>query len=177
MGITRVRRIHLEHDAGAPVPGAAPLEGLVFEALPECPPALYRWLYAETGRAWRWTDRLSWTDAQIAEHLADPRVTIVLLRQGPLPVGWAQLQRHDERTIEIVYFGLLPWMLGRGLGSWFLETVMAAGYARGAERVILNTCTLDHPAALPNYLARGFREVRDEWYEVDDIPADGGLRS
>jgi hypothetical protein len=35
----------------------------------------------------------------------------------------------------------------------------------GADRVLVNTCTLDHPQALPNYLARGFEVVRKrtEW--------------
>jgi hypothetical protein len=32
------------------------------------------------------------------------------------------------------------------------------------ERVWLHTCTLDHPAALPNYLKRGFRPIREEVY-------------
>jgi hypothetical protein len=32
----------------------------------------------------------------------------------------------------------------------------------GTSRVILNTCNLDHPKALANYLARGFREYRTE---------------
>jgi hypothetical protein len=30
--------------------------------------------------------------------------------------------------------------------------------------VWLHTCTLDHPAALPNYLKRGFRSTRQEEY-------------
>jgi hypothetical protein len=34
-------------------------------------------------------------------------------------------------------------------------------------RVWLHTCTLDHPAALANYLGRGFQVTRSEHYEVD----------
>jgi hypothetical protein len=37
----------------------------------------------------------------------------------------------------------------------------------GPKRVWLHTCTLDHPNALPNYLARGFTPYRTETYEVD----------
>jgi hypothetical protein len=33
--------------------------------------------------------------------------------------------------------------------------------------VWLHTCTLDSPHALPNYLARGFREFRKEIYQAD----------
>jgi hypothetical protein len=36
--------------------------------------------------------------------------------------------------------------------------------------VILNTCTLDSPRALPNYLARGFTIVREDRY-VTTLPA------
>ena len=32
----------------------------------------------------------------------------------------------------------------------------------GARRVWLHTCTLDNPAALPNYLKRGFVPVKTE---------------
>ena len=31
-------------------------------------------LYAEVGRAYHWTDRLSWTDQQVSAHIADPAV-------------------------------------------------------------------------------------------------------
>jgi hypothetical protein len=40
-------------------------------------------------------------------------------------------------------------------------------FALGGTRVILNTCTLDAPQALPNYLARGFAITREERYSVD----------
>jgi hypothetical protein len=32
--------------------------------------------------------------------------------------------------------------------------------------VWLHTSTLDHPAALPNYLKRGFKQVRTEVYQT-----------
>jgi len=38
---------------------------------------------------------------------------------------------------------------------------------RRDARVWLHTCTLDDPAALPNYVARGFRPFREERYEAD----------
>jgi hypothetical protein len=33
-------------------------------------------------------------------------------------------------------------------------------------RVWLHTCTLDHPAALPNYVKRGFSPFRTEVYQT-----------
>ena len=38
---------------------------------------------------------------------------------------------------------------------------------------MLNTCTLDAPQALPNYLARGFTIVREDQYLLD-VPAPPG---
>ena len=37
---------------------------------------MFRYLYAEVGRAFHWTDRLSWTDADIERHLSNPGVSI-----------------------------------------------------------------------------------------------------
>ena len=36
----------------------------------------------------------------------------------------------------------------------------------GPTRVWLHTCTLDDPAALPNYVARGFRPCSTEVYTI-----------
>jgi hypothetical protein len=40
-------------------------------------------------------------------------------------------------------------------------------WAGQPTRVWLHTCTLDHPNALPNYVRRGFRPVREEVYQVE----------
>ena len=59
---------------------------------------------------------------------------------------------------------------GRGLGRYMLtRAVEEAWRTPHARRVWLHTCTLDGPAALPNYLGRGFRIVRSEEYEVEGL--------
>jgi GNAT superfamily N-acetyltransferase len=135
------------------------------ERLHECPPSFYRYLYHEVGRAWRWFDRAGWSDAQARQHLARPEITIWLLSYAGAPAGYFELQDHGGRAVEIVYFGLLPEFLGRRLGGWLLTAAVEAAWSLGAERVWLHTCTFDHPAALPNYLARGFEITRTEDYE------------
>jgi GNAT superfamily N-acetyltransferase len=69
--------------------------------------------------------------------------------------------------VEIAYFGLLPEFMGRGWGKYLLSEAARQAWRAGATRVWLHTCTLDHPAALPNYLRRGFRPVREERYTVE----------
>ena len=43
------------------------------------------------------------------------------------------------------------------MGGALLAAVTEAAWEDGAERVWLHTCSLDSPAALPAYEARGFR--------------------
>lgn len=142
---------------------------LRLEPLAWCPASFYRYLYTEVGRAYRWHDRAHWSDPQIRTHLARDEVTVWLLTRGGAPAGYFELERHDaDNSVEIAYFGLLPEAIGRGLGRWLLTEAVRKAWTLGPERVWVHTCTLDHPAALPNYLARGFRVVREERYAVQE---------
>jgi GNAT superfamily N-acetyltransferase len=132
-----------------------------------CPASFFRYLYAEVGRAYHWRDRLAWGDEEARARLADASVSLYLLSVAGAPAGYFELQRHDDASVEIVYFGLLPEFLGRGLGRYLLGEAAAAAWSLGAARVWLHTCSLDDPAALPNYLARGFRPFRTETYWAD----------
>jgi hypothetical protein len=49
-----------------------------------------------------------------------------------------------------------------------------AAWALAPTRVWLHTCTLDAAAALPNYLARGFRAFKTETYETEMERASAG---
>ena len=76
------------------------------------------------------------------------------------------LARGADGVVEIAYFGLLPEFIGRGAGRSLLAAAINRAWSwRGTTtRVWLHTCSLDHPRALPNYLAAGFRVVREESY-------------
>ena len=145
-------------------------EGAEIERLEPCPPALYRHLYSEVGRAWSWFERLWWTDEELAAHLQRPEVSIRLLRVHSAPAGYYELVRHADGSVEIGYFGLMPHAIGRGLGRWLLGEAIAEAWSGGPDRVWLHTCTLDHPAALPNYLKAGFSVSRVELVGVPKAP-------
>jgi GNAT superfamily N-acetyltransferase len=142
------------------VPDDAP----TLQRIERCPVSFFRYLYAEVGRTYHWRDRLSWSDEEVRSHLADPDVSLWLLSSGAAPAGYFELRRHQDHSVEVAYFGLLPEFVGRGWGGHLLTLAVRAAWDLGAERVWLHTCTLDHPAALPNYLKRGFRPVREELY-------------
>ena len=163
-----VTRTYLElpsREALPPVP--RPSGDLRIERLDTPPATLYRYLYTEVGRAYAWTDRLRWDLARIRQHLDRPEVSLHLLSVDGAPAGFFELERRADGSTEIAYFGLLPEFHRRGLGKWLLQAAVEAALADGT-RVWLHTCTLDDPAALPNYLARGFRPFRTETYEVPE---------
>ena len=132
-------------------PGAP--DGFRLECAEPCPAAWYRYLYAEVGRQWKWVDRLRWDEARLTAHLADPAVSVWVAWQAAVPQGWYELVRHPEDdSMEIAYFGLMPWAIGRGAGRRLLEAAIAEAWRGSPSRIWLHTCTLDHPSALPNYL-------------------------
>jgi GNAT superfamily N-acetyltransferase len=129
-----------------------------------CPIALYRDLYARVGKHHYWRDRLVWSDEDIASHLARGDVAVWVMRDAGSIAGYFELLRHDDRSVEIAYFGLVPEAIGRGLGKLLLTRAIEEAWRAGAERVWLHTCTLDSPAALPNYIARGLSPFKTETY-------------
>lgn len=148
------------------VPGRVPDVPASLVRARRCPVSLYRYLYAEVGRAHRWTDRLAWTDDQVRAYLATAGLELWLLLCDGTPAGYAELQRMGGGRVEVVYFGLLPDFIGAGLGGWFLGEAVARAWEGGTLAVTLNTCTFDHPHALANYRARGFEVERAEDYEA-----------
>ena len=132
-------------------------------------PEYARWLYAAVGGPWRWTDRLGWTRDQWAEDLEGVGTELHVLYAEGAPAGYAQFAAVLEdggTAVEVVYFGLLPHAIGRGLGRALLAYAIEAGWALpqrhslpAACRVWLHTCDLDGPHALANYRARGFQVV------------------
>jgi ribosomal protein S18 acetylase RimI-like enzyme len=148
----------------APTPDPEPR----IERIEECPVSFFRYLYREVGRAFQWTDRLGWSDATVRQYLETPGVDLWLMSWHAAPAGYFELREHDDHSVEIAYFGLLPEFIGRGWGKYLLTRAVQGAWAAGAGRVWLHTCTLDHPAALPNYLSRGFLRLREEVYELPD---------
>ena len=115
-----------------------------------------------------WHDRLEWSDEQLERYLASPNIAVWELEtdRGE-SAGYFELQRHDDTSVEIVYFGLLPKFIGRGLGGFMLTRAVEEAWSMGGERVWLHTCTLDSERAVPNYKARGFREYKTQRLEVE----------
>lgn len=121
--------------------------------------AICRWFYEEVGGSYAWTDRLTWSDAQW-EWWAS-RVELWVAAAGGERAGYFELRTEGVEGVQVAHFGLLPAFHGRGLGGWLLTVALRRAVELGAP-VWLHTCTLDHPAALPNYVARGMVPYRTE---------------
>jgi GNAT superfamily N-acetyltransferase len=165
---TKVRRLYLELRDPAELRPARASEALArVERRTPCPTDVYRQLYRDVGERWHWHDRLGWSDHRLAEHLARDAVSIFVLQVGADAAGYFELEKHDDGSVEIAYFGLRADFFGRGLGGELLTRAVDEAWRLGAQRVWLHTCSLDSPRALPNYVARGFRQFKEEWYTAD----------
>lgn len=145
---------------------------LVMEAR-EVMPEFYLFLYSTVGRHHYWRDRLRWSHEELREYLSEPSVTLVVLYLRGTPGGYIELNAaHKDEGVEIPYFGIMPPFQGRGLGKHLLSCGVQRAFEEGAQRVWLDTCTLDGPYALANYQARGFRPYRTETYQQVLSPTD-----
>ncbi|TCC45423.1 GNAT family N-acetyltransferase [Kribbella pittospori] len=75
-------------------------------------------------------------------------------------IGLVSLNMQGHPDVEIDSFGVLPELIGRGFGGAFLTEAVARIWALPAQRIWLHTSSDDHPNALKNYLARGFRRFQ-----------------
>lgn len=155
----------------APPPGPVPAPPRGCEVRRVASPALhfYRYLYETVGRDWLWVDRRRMGDGALETILRDPRVEVWVAWQEGSPAGYAELDARVEGEVELAYFGLVPEMIGRGVGPWLLELAVRRAWQIGTpRRVWVHTCSLDHPAARRTYEKAGFTTVRVEEHDVPD---------
>ena len=113
----------------------------------------YRILFRRVGGRWLWYSRLAMDDATLLANVAE--VHAVLDPRG-VEVGMIELDFRRRGECLIRFLGLVPELAGKGHGGWLFAQTLALAWRKGVERVHVNTCTLDHPAALPSYLRAGF---------------------
>ncbi|MEO1329559.1 MAG: N-acetyltransferase [Pseudomonadota bacterium] len=139
----------------------------------ERPPVhFFLYLYATVGAEYEWTDRLREPRDQVAAFVQDPAVELNVLYHAGSPAGFYQLDFREAGVCDLAYFGLMPEAVGLKLGPWLLGTAIHDAWsppestpgrtAAPIEKLTVNTCTLDHPAALPLYQRMGFNPVRRE---------------
>jgi GNAT superfamily N-acetyltransferase len=86
-----------------------------------------------------------------------------------------ELDFRQEGECLIRFLGLVPELAGQGHGDWLFAQTLMLAWRPGVRRVSVNTCTLDHPAALPAYLKAGFRAYKRAFESFPDPRLSGVL--
>ncbi|RZL96837.1 MAG: N-acetyltransferase [Sphingomonas sp.] len=144
-----------------PRPRPLPASPLRLERWPAPSLAKYRTLFARVGGPWLWFSRLAMDDAALAAILGDARVEVyAAVDRAGIEVGMVELDfRGSPDSCTLAYFGLVPELAARGIGGWMMAETLARAWRPGIVRIDVNTCTLDHPAALGFYRRHGFVAV------------------
>lgn len=121
-----------------------------------CTVPFYRYLYESVGKPWVWVNRRRASDAELARILADEGIAVHVLYADGEPAGYAEFDARNRLNIELSYFGLAPAFVGMGLGAFFLREAVSIAWDMEPKRLHVQTCTLDHPRALPLYQRMGF---------------------
>jgi len=127
----------------------------------------YLYLYDAIGSEWTWVNRKHMNKEELVKIIQDELVEIFVIYIGGAPAGYVELDRRNKPDIELAYFGLVPEYIGLGLGRYFLDWAIRQAWSYGPKRVWVNTCTEDHPRALPLYQRLGFQVYAQEPATLD----------
>lgn len=120
------------------------------------PVHFYRYLYNTIGDAYYWVDRRKLSDESLAAIIQDPKEELYVLYVDGNPAGMAELDMREDGVAQLAYFGLMPEAVGKRLGYFFLYQAIINAWSHPITKLLVNTCTLDHPRALPLYQRLGF---------------------
>ena len=130
---------------------------------------LNKFFYKQVGKKHRWIDRLSWSDEKWINSISNKNLETYIICESEELVGFFELLHNPElQETEISYFGLLEEYIGKGIGGYALSEAIRKSFEKNIRRVWLHTCTLDHPNALKNYIARGMTVFKKEKINILD---------
>lgn len=162
-----------------PLPQPQPRGGVSLVRANPPTTSFYRYLYDTVGEPWLWSERRRLPIRELDRIVGDPRVEVWVLYVSGTPAGYFEIDRRAPDT-DLAYFGLIPEFIGLRLGPWLLDRAIRRAWEGGAKRLLVNTCSFDHPKALGLYQSLGFRPIRHVVREVKDprihgwLPRDAG---
>lgn len=122
-----------------------------------------KFFYKEVGKDFFWRDRLKWSDQDWLDYINNDFFKLYILKHNNNLAGYYELL-YDPKTysMEIPYFGIFKEFYGKGIGGYLLTDAILTSFNQKINKVWVHTCTLDHPNALKNYLARGMKIFKTE---------------
>ena len=155
---TQVTQLVLHSLPASSLPPPDTVGELVLLRVKQIPLAFYRYLYS-VGRPHHWTSRCI-SDKELAREIHAANVRIHVLYRDGAPAGWFELDvGRAPRQTRLVHFATMPESRGKGLARYLLSQAIIAGFEDGPSGLVVETNTLDHPAALPFYRKMGFRPL------------------
>ncbi|NHK27621.1 GNAT family N-acetyltransferase [Parvularcula flava] len=126
----------------------------------EPPVHFYRYLFNRVGEPHKWVSRRYMSDTRLAAIVSDPDVYIYVPYYKGVPCGFGEIDarpsEHPKGDVEIKFLGLMPEVHRLGIGRWFFHNIVDLAWSLNPREVLIETCTADHPAALPLYQKFGF---------------------
>ena len=139
-------------------------------------PDWYLKLFKEIGEDLLWFGRLTIDGDDLHSLLSDPNYEVYVLRADGEDAGLLELDFRTQEECELGYFGIVPSLVGSGVGRVLMSHTIEIAWSRPIRRFWLHTCTLDHPRALPFYLRAGFTAYKREIEIADDPRLTGALQ-
>ena len=122
----------------------------------------FNWfLHQAVGAEFRWGGREGWGRREWAAYVNRAALETWVAYVAGTPAGYYELEKEKDGSVRIECLGLLKQFFGQGLDSALLTKAVKRCWQMDANRVWLRTCSHDHPHALQNYLARGFKLVSE----------------
>jgi len=128
---------------------------------------LPKFLYKEIGKDYNWKDRLDWSDDNWIRLISNPNYGLYTIFKNADLVGYYELISDEHKNFEIAYFGIFKEYFKKKIGGFLLCHAIEDSFCKGAKRVWVHTCTLDHPNALKNYIARGMKIFKSEELNIN----------
>lgn len=142
-------------------PSERSADGLEIKQVEIACPELNWFLHQVVGIEFRWGGRQEWGRDEWAEYVDRPELETWIGYVSGTPAGYYELEKQDDGSVRIECFGLRSQFFGQGLGGPFLTRAIERCWEMGATYVWLSTCSHDHPHALKNYYARGFKLAKE----------------
>lgn len=76
--------------------------------------------YSAIGIEFNWLDRLVMPDQELYEKINANNVHKYIFKDDTTSIGFLELVVEND-FVEVLYFGLFPNFVGRGLGKYFLQ--------------------------------------------------------
>jgi GNAT superfamily N-acetyltransferase len=130
--------------------------------------------FRRLGEDWLWFSRLRVELSALAAILDDPAVNAFEVRIGGASAGLLELDFRNPAEAELAFFGLFEPFVGQGHGRWLMDRALEIAFARPIPRLMVHTCSLDHPRSIEFYEKSGFRAYR-RTVEIDPDPRLVGL--